>query len=42
MELEIFTTEGLAEGSNSGPVDPMIDALTTRPRIEDSTNKLFQ
>ena len=31
--LAIFTTEGLTEKSNSGPLDPKLDALTTRPRI---------
>ena len=31
--IAIFTTEDLIEGSNSGPLDRKLDALTTWPRI---------
>ena len=41
--IAIFTTEGFTEGSNSGSLDPKLDALATRPRIHNSKiNKISE
>ena len=39
-ELSIFTTEGLAEGSNSDSYDTKLNALTVRPRCSVSISTL--
>ena len=34
-----FTTFSLREGSNSLPLDPKLDTITTRPRIQNPFDK---